>query len=74
VEDRELLHLTTDYAADFLGALDERPVRADGTCWLGGTTWNGEHALRISVSNWRTTRIDVECSAAAILQAATVPA
>jgi glutamate/tyrosine decarboxylase-like PLP-dependent enzyme len=26
-------------------------VQQDGTCWLGGTDWNGEHAMRISVSN-----------------------
>jgi len=50
-----------------------RHVQEDGTCWLGGTEWEGEHAMRISVSNWRTTREDVERSAAAILTAA-VPA
>ena len=27
-------------------------VQADGTCWLGGTTWHGMAAMRISVSNW----------------------
>jgi glutamate/tyrosine decarboxylase-like PLP-dependent enzyme len=47
-------------------------VQEDGTCWLGGTQWNGEHAMRISVSNWRTTDEDVERSAAAILAAAQV--
>jgi glutamate/tyrosine decarboxylase-like PLP-dependent enzyme len=51
-----------------------RRVQEDGTCWLGGTEWQGEHAMRISVSNWRTTREDVERSAAAILAAAAVPA
>jgi glutamate/tyrosine decarboxylase-like PLP-dependent enzyme len=47
-------------------------VQEDGTCWLGGTQWDGEHAMRISVSNFRTTRADVERSAAAILAAARV--
>jgi glutamate/tyrosine decarboxylase-like PLP-dependent enzyme len=47
-----------------------RRVQEDGTCWLGGTDWQGEHAMRISVSNWRTTEEDVERSAAAILAAA----
>lgn len=51
-----------------------RRVQEDGTCWLGGTEWQGEHAMRISVSNWRTTREDVERSVAAILAAAAVPA
>ncbi len=47
-------------------------VQRDGTCWLGGTEWDGEHAMRISVSNWRTTGDDVDLSAAAILAAAAV--
>ena len=49
-------------------------VQQDGTCWLAGTDWFGEHAMRISVSNWRTSEEDVERSAAAILAAATVTA
>ena len=49
-------------------------VQQDGTCWLSGTDWFGEHAMRISVSNWRTTDEDVERSAAAILAAAAVTA
>jgi glutamate/tyrosine decarboxylase-like PLP-dependent enzyme len=44
-------------------------VQADGTCWLGGTTWHGLAAMRISVSNWSTTEEDVDQSAAAILRA-----
>jgi glutamate/tyrosine decarboxylase-like PLP-dependent enzyme len=49
-------------------------IQEDGTCWLSGTQWDGDHALRISVSNWRTTPEDVERSAEAILAAATVRA
>jgi glutamate/tyrosine decarboxylase-like PLP-dependent enzyme len=45
-------------------------VQEDGTCWLSGTVWQGKAAMRISVSNWRTTEDDVERSAAAILEAA----
>ncbi|HSS77751.1 MAG TPA: aminotransferase class V-fold PLP-dependent enzyme, partial [Thermoanaerobaculia bacterium] len=43
-------------------------VQADGTCWLGGTTWQGKAAMRISVSGWETTEADVDASAAAILR------
>jgi glutamate/tyrosine decarboxylase-like PLP-dependent enzyme len=43
-------------------------VQRDGTCWLGGTTWQGEPAMRISVSGWSTTEVDVDRSAAAILR------
>ena len=41
-------------------------IQRDGTCWLGGTTWNGEYVLRVSISNWATTDADVDRSAAAI--------
>ena len=47
-----------------------RRVQADGTCWLGGTDWQGRAAMRISVSSFRTTEADVDRSAAAILEAA----
>jgi len=44
-------------------------VQRDGTCWLGGTTWQGRPAIRISVSNWSTTEQDIDRSAEAILRA-----
>ena len=44
-------------------------VQADGTCWLGGTTWHGMAAIRVSVSSWTTTDDDADRSAAAILRA-----
>jgi glutamate/tyrosine decarboxylase-like PLP-dependent enzyme len=47
-----------------------RRVQADGTCWLGGTTWQGRSAMRISVSNWSTTETDVDRSVEAILRCA----
>jgi len=43
-------------------------VQRDGTCWLGGTTWAGRAAMRISVSGWQTTEDDIDRSAAAILR------
>ncbi len=43
-------------------------VQQDGTCWLGGTTWKGLAAMRISVSNWATEESDIEASAAAIVR------
>jgi glutamate/tyrosine decarboxylase-like PLP-dependent enzyme len=44
-----------------------RRVQEDGTCWMGGTVWQGRTAMRISVSNWSTTEDDVDRSVAAIL-------
>jgi glutamate/tyrosine decarboxylase-like PLP-dependent enzyme len=45
-------------------------VQADGTCWLGGTVWRGQAAMRVSVSGWQTTTDDIDRSAAAIIDAA----
>jgi glutamate/tyrosine decarboxylase-like PLP-dependent enzyme len=45
-------------------------VQADGTCWVGGTVWQGHTAMRISVSSWATTDDDVERSLAAIVRVA----
>jgi len=42
-------------------------VQQEGTCWLGGTTWHGMAAMRISISNWSTTTQDIDRSAEAIL-------
>ncbi|MCU1230892.1 MAG: ddc4, partial [Acidobacteria bacterium] len=44
-------------------------VQRGGVCWLGGTTWHGAAAMRISVSGWNTTEDDVQQSAAAIIEA-----
>ena len=44
-------------------------VQADGTCWVGGTRWQGRAAMRVSVSNWSTTEADIDRSADAILSA-----
>ncbi len=45
-------------------------VQADGVAWMGGTTWHGMAAMRISVSNWSTTEADIERTAASILRCA----
>jgi glutamate/tyrosine decarboxylase-like PLP-dependent enzyme len=44
-------------------------VQAGGTAWMGGTTWQGRAAMRISVSNWSTTEPDAEATVRAILDA-----
>jgi glutamate/tyrosine decarboxylase-like PLP-dependent enzyme len=45
-------------------------IQADGTCWCGGTVWQGRAAMRISVSSWATTGDDVERSLAAMVRVA----
>lgn len=46
-----------------------RRVQEDGTCWVGGTTWKGQAAMRISICNWSTTAEDIDRSANVILRA-----
>jgi glutamate/tyrosine decarboxylase-like PLP-dependent enzyme len=43
-------------------------IQAEGICWCGGTVWQGQAAMRISVSSWATTEEDVERSLAAMLR------
>lgn len=45
-------------------------IQTDGTCWCGGTVWQGQTAMRISVSSWATTDVDVERSLEAIIRIA----
>jgi glutamate/tyrosine decarboxylase-like PLP-dependent enzyme len=47
-----------------------RTVQEDGTCWCGGTVWQGKSAMRVSVSSWATTEADVELSLQKILSIA----
>jgi glutamate/tyrosine decarboxylase-like PLP-dependent enzyme len=47
-----------------------RRVQEGGEAWLGGTTWAGRYAVRLSVSSWETTEADVERALAAFAAAA----
>ncbi|MEO8276194.1 MAG: pyridoxal-dependent decarboxylase [Thermoanaerobaculia bacterium] len=58
-------------ADDFTREVIHR-VQIEGTCWLSGTTWRGQAAMRISVANWSTAEADVDLAVAAIRRAAGV--
>ena len=45
-------------------------IQQDGTCWCGGTIWQGQTAMRISVSSWATTDADVELCLEAMIRVA----
>jgi glutamate/tyrosine decarboxylase-like PLP-dependent enzyme len=45
-------------------------IQRDGTCWCGGTTWQGRAAMRISISSWLTTEEDVDQSLRAMVRVA----
>jgi glutamate/tyrosine decarboxylase-like PLP-dependent enzyme len=46
-------------------------LQADGTCWCGGTVWQGRTVMRVSVCSWATTEEDVERSLEAMVRMAT---
>ena len=46
-----------------LRVLDD--VQRSGEAWMGGTTWEGRTAIRISVSSWRTAESDIDRTVAA---------
>jgi glutamate/tyrosine decarboxylase-like PLP-dependent enzyme len=45
-------------------------IQEEGTCWAGGTVWQGRTAMRISVSSWLTTQDDVDRSLDAMIRVA----
>ena len=55
--------------ADVTRAVIDR-IQQDGTCWCGGTEWQGRAAMRISISSWATTTQDVDVSIDAMVRAA----
>ena len=40
-------------------------VQESGEAWMSGTIWDGRAAIRLSVSNWRTSETDIERTIAA---------
>lgn len=47
----------------------ERNIHADGSVWMGATTWRGRRLLRVAISNWSTSEDDVNQAIAAIKDA-----
>lgn len=45
-------------------------LQAEGTCWCGGTVWQGRTAMRVSVSSWATTEDDIDRSIDAVRRVA----
>ena len=59
----------TPAASDALTRAVIARVQQDGVCWMGGTRWHGQEAMRVSVSTWSTTEADIDRSADAVLSA-----
>lgn len=46
-----------------------RQLQSGGECWCGGSQWQGRSVIRISVSDWTTSRAEVARSVAAFVTA-----
>lgn len=65
-----LFRFGTDQATDqILGQVND-----SGEAWLSGTTVGGRRAIRLSVSNWQTSRRDIDRALAAFRVAVHRPA
>jgi glutamate/tyrosine decarboxylase-like PLP-dependent enzyme len=49
-------------------------VQESGEVWLGGTTWDGRRAIRVSVSNWQTGEDEIDLALESFRRAAEAPA
>jgi glutamate/tyrosine decarboxylase-like PLP-dependent enzyme len=69
INDVVLNQVLVRFACDSTNVTNEviDAVQLEGTCWMSGTEWEGEPAMRISVCNWRTTEDDIRRSAEAIV-------
>jgi len=45
-------------------------LQDEGTFWAGATVWQGQTAMRISVSSWATTEADIDRSLEAVRRVA----
>ncbi len=61
-----LVRFESDECTD---AIVER-IQSAGRIWLGGTTWRGWRAIRVSVSNWQTGDEEIDLAVEAFRQAA----
>jgi glutamate/tyrosine decarboxylase-like PLP-dependent enzyme len=68
LNDVTLNQVLVRFTRDGVNVSDEvmNAIQEEGTCWMSGSSWEGEPVTRISVSNWRTTEDDIRRSAAAI--------
>ena len=57
------------FADDATTAAALARVQESGEAWMSGTSWDGRDAIRLSVSNWRTTDSDIDRTVAAFAAA-----
>jgi glutamate/tyrosine decarboxylase-like PLP-dependent enzyme len=72
----ELLHAVrfnqalVAFGNDACTAATAAAIQRDGRCWAAAAPYHGRVVLRLSVSSWRTSEVDIEEAARAILECA----
>ncbi len=65
LNDVELNQVLFRFGSDEETVAALRAVQESGEAWMGGTVWDDRQAIRISVSSWQTSHVDVERTLAA---------
>ena len=60
VNDVVFTQVCVSFGSDEVTRAVAAQLLSDGTAWMTPSTWRGDAILRISVSNWRTTDVDVD--------------
>ncbi len=55
--------------SDDITQLTMQYIEQSGECWVGGTVWDGEKCIRISICSWATTEEDISRSVRAFVTA-----
>jgi glutamate/tyrosine decarboxylase-like PLP-dependent enzyme len=70
LNDVVLNQVLVSFGSDEMTSSIVAAIQAEGTCWCGKTLWKGRKAMRISVSSWATTDVDVTRSLKSMLKIA----
>ncbi len=70
LNDVVLNQVLVSFGSEELNEAIAKGIREDGTCWAATTKWQGQSAMRISISCWATTEKDVEMSVEAMKRVA----
>jgi glutamate/tyrosine decarboxylase-like PLP-dependent enzyme len=70
LNDVVLNQVLVSFGSDEVTRAVMRAIQREGTCWCGGSVWHGRTVMRISVSSWPTTDLDVSRSVHAIVRIA----
>lgn len=65
-----LNQILVSFGSDAVNRATIDNIQRDGTCWCGGTSWNGRWVMRVSIASWSTSDDDIRISFEAMQRAA----